>query len=138
MKKILLFTLLILGFLSAFSQEVIFLNEKTFKEKVWDFEKDKDWKYKGDVPAVIDFYADWCGPCRMIAPELEALQKKHGKKIQVYKIDVDKHKKLARLFEIKSIPTLVYAKKGVKYKRAVGYNNKEQIEKKIGKYLDVK
>jgi len=65
------------------------LTAETFKEKVFDYENEKEWKYKGDKPAIIDFYADWCGPCRLLAPILEEIDKEYQGKLQIYKIDTE-------------------------------------------------
>ena len=135
MKKILIASLLFLGYFTSYSQEVIHLDDASFKEKVWDYEKNKDWVYEGDVPAVIDFYADWCAPCRMIAPHLKSLQSEYGKKIQVYKVNVDKHKNLARLFGVRSIPTLIYAPTKGKFVTKVGGRDKSGLKRDIDKHL---
>lgn len=86
-----------------------YLTYETFKEKVWDFEANpQDWTYKGDVPCVIDFYADWCKPCKMVAPIMDKLAKEYDGKVKIYKIDTDKEKKLAGVFGIRSIPTVLF------------------------------
>ncbi len=87
-----------------------YLTYETFKEKVWDFEKNpEEWKYEGDVPCVIDFYADWCKPCKMVAPIMDDLAKKYDGKVKIYKIDTDKEKKLAGVFGISSIPSVLFS-----------------------------
>jgi thioredoxin len=80
----------------------------TFKQKVFDFEKSKEWTYSGELPAIIDFYADWCAPCRRISPMLEELAKEYAGKIHIYKIDTEKEAELAELFGIRSIPSLLF------------------------------
>jgi len=137
MKKIILISVLILGFFYANSQKVTFLDEATFKKNVWNFEQNADWKYAGDKPIIVDFYAEWCRPCKMIAPHLVELQKTYGNKIQVYKIDTDKNKKLARLFKIRSIPTLLFIPVDGNYKQIVGYRNVEQFEELVSSILKV-
>eukprot|EP01156_Anaeramoeba_ignava_P024450 Anaeramoba_ignava/c7905_g1_i2.p1 GENE.c7905_g1_i2~~c7905_g1_i2.p1 ORF type:complete len:146 (-),score=9.85 c7905_g1_i2:21-458(-) len=87
---------------------VIYLSAQSFKEYVFDYEKNQTWKYEGKVPAILDFYADWCGPCKMLSPVLKDLQKEYGGKIQVYKINTDKEKELASTFGIRSLPTIVF------------------------------
>ncbi len=85
------------------------LTLETFKEKVWDFETNPDeWIYKGDVPAIIDFYADWCGPCKIIAPIMEELANKYKGRVKIYKIDTDKEQDLARAFGIRGIPSVLF------------------------------
>jgi len=87
------------------------LNLQGFKDKVFDFEKEEAWKYKGQIPAIIDFYADWCGPCRAVAPVLEELSDQYADKVMIYKIDTDKEAELSSLFGIQSIPTLLFIPK---------------------------
>ena len=80
------------------SGEVIVMNKEMFIKDVFDYEKSEEWKYKGDKPAIIDLYADWCGPCRMTAPIMKSLAKEYDGKIVIYKVNVDKEKELAALF----------------------------------------
>ncbi len=87
---------------------VIYLTTAQFKQKVFNYDVNKEWKYEGDLPCILDFYADWCGPCRMIAPTLEQLAKEYSGKIYVYKINTDKEKELAQYLGIQSLPTLVF------------------------------
>ena len=87
-----------------------YLTYETFKEKVWNFEKNpQEWVYEGDIPCVIDFYADWCKPCKMVAPIMDELAKKYDGKIKIYKIDTDKEKQLAGVFGIRSIPSVLFS-----------------------------
>jgi thioredoxin 1 len=79
-----------------------------FREKIFDFETESDWKYAGSLPAIVDFYADWCGPCKAIAPVLEELSKEYEGKIEIYKIDTEKEAALSEVFGIQSIPTLLF------------------------------
>ena len=79
-----------------------------FLKDVFDYEKSKEWKYKGDKPAIIDLYADWCGPCRMTAPIMKDLAKEYAGKIVIYKVNVDKERELAALFNASSIPLFVF------------------------------
>ena len=89
--------------------EIIHLTKKEFIAKIWDYNVlPKEWKYKGNKPAIIDFYADWCGPCRIASPILEEISKEYAGKIIVYKIDTDKEKELAADFGIQSIPAFLY------------------------------
>lgn len=82
-----------------------------FKTKIFDYEKETEWNYAGEVPAIIDFYADWCGPCKAIAPVLEELSDKYDGKLVIYKIDTDKELELSSIFGIQSIPTLLFIPK---------------------------
>ena len=86
------------------------LTYETFKEKVWDFEKNpQKWVYKGKEPCVIDFYADWCGPCKRVAPIMDEMAKKYNGKVKIYKINVDEERKLASVFMIRSIPSVLFS-----------------------------
>lgn len=94
---------------SVESGEVIVMNKSLFIKDVFDFEKSaSDWNYKGTRPAIIDLYADWCGPCRKTAPIMKELAKEYAGKIVIYKVDVDKEKELAALFNATSIPLFVF------------------------------
>lgn len=88
--------------------DVIVMNKAMFIKDVFDFEKSKEWKYQGTKPAIIDLYADWCGPCRMTAPIMKELAKDYAGKIVIYKVNVDKEKELAALFNATSIPLFVF------------------------------
>lgn len=86
-----------------------YLSYETFLEKVWNFEKNpQTWVYEGEVPAIIDFYADWCAPCRRIAPIMEKIAKDYEGRLKVYKIDVDKEQRLASVFQVRSIPSILF------------------------------
>ena len=84
------------------------MTTQDFKEKVFNYETEQDWKYQGTLPAIIDFYADWCGPCKMVAPILEELSKDYADKIIIYKVDTDKEQELSAVFGIQSIPTMLF------------------------------
>lgn len=88
---------------------VIHLTAALFKERIMDYEKNpKKWVFKGSRPALVDFYATWCGPCKRMAPEVEKAAKKYAGKVDIYKVDVDQESELASLFNIQSIPTLLF------------------------------
>jgi thioredoxin len=84
------------------------LTKETFKTKVFDFEKNNEWKFEGKLPALIDFYADWCGPCKMVAPILEELAVEYKDKIDIYKVDTEEERELSAMFGIQSIPSLLF------------------------------
>ncbi|GAA4733301.1 thioredoxin [Flavisolibacter ginsenosidimutans] len=84
------------------------LTAEGFKENIFDYDKAEEWKYKGNLPAVVDFYADWCGPCKAVAPVLEELSNEYHDKLLIYKIDTDKEQDLSMLFGIQSIPTILF------------------------------
>ena len=86
------------------------LTLESFKTKIFDFDKNTEWKFEGDKPAVIDFYADWCGPCKMVAPILDELSKEYEGKIDIYKVDTEKERELAGIFAVSythlTLPTI--------------------------------
>jgi len=84
------------------------LTAETFKQKVFNYEINQEWKFEGNKPCIIDFYADWCGPCKMVAPVLEELSKEYEGKIDVYKIDTEQEQELAGTFGIQSIPSILF------------------------------
>ncbi len=83
------------------------LTTQKFKEEIFDYTVEKEWKYKGKKPAIIDFYADWCGPCKMVAPILEELSDEHPD-IIIYKVDTEVEQELAAVFQIRSIPSILF------------------------------
>ena len=136
--KILLITsILLFGVATAFSQSVIHLNDVSFKQNVWDYDKNSTWKYEGNKPVIINFYADWCRPCKMVAPHLKAIQREYGNKLQVYKINTDDNPQLANLFKIRSIPTILFVPTNGDYKQIIGYRSKEQFEEIVKTVLKV-
>ncbi len=93
--------------------KTVHLNKEEFLKKVVNYEKNPtEWIYLGDKPAIIDFYADWCGPCKAIAPVLEELAAEYDGKIYIYKVDTEKEQELSALFGIRSIPTLIFVPMG--------------------------
>ena len=84
------------------------LTMQDFKTNVFDFENEQEWNYKGTLPAIIDFYADWCGPCKMVAPVLEELSNDYEGKLLIYKIDTEKEQDLESMFGLQSIPTFLF------------------------------
>ncbi len=114
------------------------LTKETFKEKVFNFELNKEWKYEGSVPCMIDFYADWCGPCKMVAPLLEELQKEYGNKLVIYKVDTESERELAGMFGIQSIPSLLFVPVDGQPQMAMGALPKSTFEKAIDDVLKVK
>ena len=113
------------------------LTKETFKEKVFNFEQNKDWKYEGDAPCLIDFYADWCGPCKMVAPVLEELQKEYGEAITIYKVDTEDQRELSAMFGIQSIPSLLFVPKDSQPQMAQGALPKATLEQAISEVLKV-
>ena len=87
------------------------LTKDTFLTKVFDYEKNTDWKFTGELPCLIDFYADWCGPCKMVAPILEELAEEYKGKINIYKVDTEDQQELAGVFGIRSIPHCCFVRR---------------------------
>jgi thioredoxin len=110
---------------------------ETFKSKVFDFEKNTEWKFEGNKPAVIDFYADWCGPCKMVAPILEELSKEYDGKIDIYKVDTEAEQELAGLFGIRSIPSILFIPMGEKPQMAAGALPKDTFKQAFADVLKV-
>lgn len=107
----------------------------TFKEKVFNFEASKEWKFEGDRPCVIDFYADWCGPCKMVAPIIEELSEEYAGKVDFYKIDTEAEQTLAGMFGITSIPSLLFVPKEGEPKMFAGALPKDGFDEIINKEL---
>ena len=94
--------------MAARNSQVRTLNKREFKDKVFDYSFSRDWNYKGDTPAVIDFYADWCAPCKMVAPLLDQLSLDYDGEVKFYKVNTEKDPEVAKVFGISSIPTLLF------------------------------
>jgi thioredoxin len=117
------------------STKMVHLDAATFKEKVFNYETNKEWKFEGDKPVIVDFYADWCGPCKMVAPVLEELSKEYDGKIQIYKVDTEKEQELASVFGIQSIPSILFIPKEGKPQMSMGAMPKEGFIKAINEIL---
>lgn len=101
------------------------LTKETFKSKVFNFEKNKDWKFEGTKPCIIDFYADWCGPCKIVAPVLEELSKDFEGKLDVFKVNTEEEQELASAFGIRSIPSFLFVPSEGQPQMAMGALPKE-------------
>ncbi|NDW12684.1 thiol reductase thioredoxin [Bacteroides sp. 214] len=117
------------------SGEVITMNKQMFLERIFDYENDSEWKFKGDKPVIIDFYADWCPPCRKIAPIMKELAKEYDGQIIIYKVNVDKEKELASIFEATSIPLLIFIRIDDMPQPLRGAADKETYKRAIDEYL---
>ncbi len=113
------------------------LTKETFKEKVFNYETNNEWKYEGEVPAIIDFYADWCAPCKMVAPILEELQSEYGDKLTIFKVNTDEQQELAAVFGIQSIPSLLFIPLEGKPQMAMGALPKNTFKSAITDVLKV-
>lgn len=111
------------------------LTEQTFKDKVFNYEKNDEWKYAGSKPAIIDFYADWCAPCRELSPLLEQVVAEYGDKIILYKIDTEKEKNLAQILGIEALPTLLFIPITGQPQASMGLVPKEVLRQSIEKIL---
>ncbi|WP_010422722.1 thioredoxin [Anaerophaga thermohalophila] len=116
---------------------VEFLTKETFKEKVFNYENNKEWKFEGDKPCLIDFYADWCQPCKMVAPVLEELSEEYDGKLDIYKIDTEDQRELAGMFGIQSIPSLLFVPTDGQPQMAQGALPKDTFERAIKDVLKV-
>ena len=111
------------------------LTKDTFLEKVFDFTANKEWDFKGELPCIIDFWADWCQPCKMVGPVLEELSEEYAGKINVYKVNTEEQQELAGVFGIRSIPSLLFCPTNDKPQMAVGALPKESLKEAIQNVL---
>ena len=112
------------------------MSYKDFVKNVWDFEKNAtEFTFKGNKPCVIDFYATWCGPCKMVAPILEKLAKEYNGKVDFYKVDTDKEQKLAMILQIEYLPTVFFAKDDAQPEKSVGAKDEAYFRAQINKML---
>ena len=113
------------------------LTNETFKEKIFNYETNKEWKFEGDTPAIIDFYADWCGPCKVVAPILEELKDEYGDKLDIFKVNTEEQRELSSVFGIQSIPSLLFIPKDGQPQMAMGALPKETFKQAISEVLSV-
>ena len=138
-KSIIIFIIITNCLSSVYSQTksniVVNLTKTGFLTNVFDYEKNTQWSYVGSLPCIIDFYADWCRPCREVAPTLEAIAKKYDGKVIVYKVNTDKERELARLLNIESIPTFLFIPMRGEPVVVRGVISQENFEKGINQIL---
>ena len=115
--------------------EIQELNLNSFKQKVWNFDKYKVFRREGNTPIILDFFATWCRPCKMLAPHLKAIQEKYNGKLIIYEIDVDKEPELAQRFNVSAMPTLVFIGSVMTYKTELGYRDYDELEKIVKSHL---
>ena len=116
--------------------KVIQMNKAMFIEKVFNYEENpNDWKFRGDKPCIIDFYADWCGPCKKVAPIMAELAEQYKDQIVIYKVDTDKERELAQIFNIRSIPSILYCPAQGQPQMTMGALPKAEFEKMIKELL---
>ena len=142
MKKILASLVLLFAVITTYAQNqpeettVIQMNKQMFLDKVFDYTSGATkWNYKGEKPAVIDFYATWCGPCRMVAPILKDLAKEYGDSIVIYKVDTDREKELSGAMGIQSLPTIVFIPKSGQPQVIIGAADKATFRRAIDEVL---
>lgn len=124
---------------SSSTENVVQLTKAIFLDKIYDYEKNpKQWTFKGDKPCVIDFYADWCKPCKMVAPIMSELSEKYKGQITVYKVNTDQEPELAQFFGIRSIPTVFFCPSKGDPQMTQGALPKETFEKVITEVLLLK
>ena len=118
-----------------FAEDVVYITTEQFRTRVFDYKTEKDWKYKGTKPCVIDFYTTWCGPCKRLAPIMEELSQKYCDKVVFYKADTERERELAYIFNISSIPQVLYIPVEGKPMILKGLYPKEDIIKIIDEFL---
>lgn len=109
----------------------VFLNKTAFLSKVHNFEANQNWKFEGDKPVIVDFYADWCKPCKMVAPFLEELAVKYDGQVEIYKVNVDMEQDIAAFYQISSIPTFFFIDSKGQVTTDLGYKPMEYFEQRI-------
>ncbi len=111
------------------------LTKQVFLDKIFNYEVNKEWKFEGELPCIIDFYADWCQPCKMVAPILEELSKEYEGKINIYKVDTEAEQELAGAFGIRSIPSILFCPKEGQPQMATGALPKDSFRQAIEEIL---
>ena len=111
------------------------LTKETFLTKVFDYEKNQDWKFNGELPAIIDFWAPWCGPCKMVGPVLEELSEEYKGKVNIYKVNTDEEQELGSVFGIRSIPSLLFVPQDEQPQMAQGALPKNALKQAIDEIL---
>jgi thioredoxin 1 len=111
------------------------LTKENFLKKVFNFEKNKEWKFDGNIPCIIDFYADWCGPCKSLAPILEVLGKEYEGKVNIYKVETEAEQELSEAFGIRSIPSMLFVPMEGQPQMAQGALPKQELERIISEVL---
>ena len=114
------------------------LSVATFKSKVFDFEKNQTWRFNGQRPAIIDFYADWCAPCRALAPVLDEVSRDYAGKVDIYKVNTETEPELAALFGVRGIPAVLFIPKSGEPAMSSGFMPKESFAKAISDLFGIK
>ena len=111
------------------------ITSEVFKEKVFNYDQNTEWKYEGDIPAVVDFYADWCMPCKMLAPTIDKLAEEYKGKVNFYKVNTENEPELSGAFGIQSIPSLLFIPMEGQPQMAAGALPEAQLKKIIDENL---
>lgn len=136
MKRNITILVLMLLFCGAvWAEDVRYITTEQFRERVFDYKNEKDWKYKGDKPCIIDFYTTWCGPCKRLAPIMEELSQRYCDQVVFYKADTERERELAYVFGINSIPQVLYVPVEGKPMLLKGLYPKDDIIKIIEDFL---
>lgn len=107
------------------------LTLETFKEKIMDFETNKDWKFEGELPAIVKYSTSWCGPCKALTPILENLSKEYNGKINIYEVDVEEESEIGSIFNIRSVPAILFIPMNGEPKMSIGSMSKENLKNAI-------
>lgn len=107
------------------------LNKESFKSKIFNFETNNEWKFAGELPTIVDFYADWCGPCKALSPVLEQVAKDYQGKVNIYKVNTESDPELAALFSVRGIPALLFIPKSGMPTMSAGFMPQEKLQKAI-------
>ena len=134
-QKLIIAFLFALVSLNLFAEDVTYLTTEQFKSRVFDYTKQKEWKYLGETPCIIDFYTTWCGPCKRLAPILEELSEEYCGEIVIYKVDTERERELAAAFGIQSIPTLLFCPMEGRPQMAKGLLPKDILKQAIEEVL---
>ena len=121
--------------LPLMAEDVVYITTEQFRARIFDYKSEKEWKYKGDKPCVIDFYTTWCGPCKRLAPIMEELSQTYCDQVVFYKADTERERELAYVFGISSIPQVLYIPTEGKPMLLKGLYPKEEIIKIINEFL---
>jgi len=113
------------------------LTKDGFLQKVFNYEQNKEWKFEGELPCIIDFYADWCGPCKMVEPVLQKLAQEYQGKLDIYRVNTEEQQELAAAFGIRSIPSILFVPLNGKPQMAIGALPKNTIKKAISEILNI-
>ena len=134
-KSILIGILLLCTCFCVMAEDVVYITTAMFRERVFDYKTNKDWKYQGEKPCVIDFYTTWCGPCKRLAPIMEELSQQYCDQVVFYKADTERERELARVFGISSIPQMLFIPTEGSPRILVGLHPKDELVELIDDFL---